>query len=186
VPSADEAFMSELRQTFGRLVYTHKVHEKEAERKVRQTFWLTWGNLTVITTVLATTLAMPLLRGTDARWLPVASAVIAFGFAAAQLSFQPQAEASEQRSAAKSFLNLRDDYLRLIADAQAGIRAEVLRARRDVLTGRLAELHSYAPQTSAAAYQRAQQALGASEELTFSDSELNRMLPKELRGDSKD
>lgn len=174
--------LSNLRQDYGRLVYTHKTHEKEAERKVAQSLWLTWLNLIVVTATLASTLAMPLLRDTWAQWVPVASAVIAFGFGTAQLSFQPQREAAEHRAAAKAFLNLRDDFARLIADAHATPGAADLRGRRDILTARLAELYAYAPQTSHAAYKRAREALAGKEELVFSEDELNRMLPKELRG----
>jgi hypothetical protein len=181
VTSASDAFMSEVRQTYGRVVYTHKTHEKEAERKITQSHWLTRTNLVVISVTLAATLAMPLLKNTWAQWIPVGSAVIAFGFAIAQLSFQPQREAAEQRNAAKSFLNLRDDFGRLIADAQGQVNIDPLRARYDVLTARLAELYAYAPQTSAAAYQKARQALTGDEEVIFTDDELNRMLPRELR-----
>ncbi|OBJ08636.1 hypothetical protein A5624_19930 [Mycobacterium sp. 1482292.6] len=173
--------MSDVRQTYGRLVYTHKTHEKEAERKVTQNLWLTWTNLVVIAVTLAATLAMPVLKNTWAQWIPVGSAVIAFGFATAQLSFQPQREAAEQRNAAKSFLNLRDDFGRLIADAQENADTNTVRARYDVLTARLAELYAYAPQTSGRAYQHARDALAGDEELVFTDVELNRMLPQELR-----
>jgi hypothetical protein len=183
----DGALMSEVRQTYGRLVHTQKTHEKEAERKVRQTWWLTAGNLIVITVTLGATLAGLLTNSRSAQWISIASAVIAFGFAVVLLSFQPQREAAEQRNAAKSFLTLRDDYARLIADATvAADTGHQVRARRDVLAARLAELHTHAPQTSHRSYKKAAAALDASEELTFSQEELDRLLPAELRGRSVD
>ncbi|WP_460358251.1 SLATT domain-containing protein [Mycobacterium sp. ZZG] len=133
VTSEGDATVSNLSQDYGRLVYTHKTHEKEAERKIRQSLWLTWANLIVVSTTLAATIAMPLLEDTWAQWVPVASAVIAFGFGTAQLSFQPQREAAEHRSAAKAFLNLRDDFARLIADWRENPNAPELRSRRDGL-----------------------------------------------------
>lgn len=181
----DGALMSQLRQTYGRLVHTQKTHEKEAERKVRQTWWLTAANLIVITVTLAATLAGLLTNSRSAQWISMASVVIAFGFAVVLLSFQPQREAAEQRNAAKSFLTLRDDYARLIADATvAADTGHQVRARRDVLAARLAELHTHAPQASHRSYKKAAAALNASEELTFSQEELDRLLPAELRGRS--
>lgn len=180
--SADDALMSEVRQTYGRVVHRQKTHEKEAERKVRQTWCLTAGNLIVITVTLAATLAVALTNSRSAQWTSMVSAVIAFGFAAVLLSFQPQREAAEQRNAAKSFLTLRDDYARLIADAMvAAETGHQVRARRDVLAARLAELQTHAPQTSHRSYQKAAAALNASEEPTFSQEELDRLLPAELR-----
>lgn len=179
--ASDDAILSNMEQDFGRLVYTHKTHEKEAERKVAQGLWLTWANLIVVTVTLATTLAQPLLRGTWAQWIPVASAVLAFGFGTAQISFQPQREAAEHRSAAKAFLNLRDDFMRWLADRKVNPDAPGLPARRDVLAARLSELYAYAPQTSHAAYEWARNALNGSEGLVFTQEELDRMLPEELR-----
>lgn len=180
--SGHDPVLSNLSQDYGRLVYTHKAHEKEAERKARQSLCLTWVNLIVVTVTLASTLAMPLLKETWAQWIPVVSAALAFGFGTAQLSFQPQRESIEHRSAAKAFLNLRDEFARLIADGQVSPDAPDLRPRRDVLVARLAELYAYAPQTSSAAYKKARNALTGNEELIFSEEELDRMLPKELRG----
>ena len=47
--SEGNAVLAEVRQTFGRVAVTHKTHEKEAERKVKQNLALTWTNLAVIT-----------------------------------------------------------------------------------------------------------------------------------------
>ncbi|WP_460358989.1 hypothetical protein [Mycobacterium sp. ZZG] len=47
------------------------------------------------------------------------------------------------------------------------------------MTARLAELYSYAPQTSPAAYKKAKEALAGNEELVVNEDELSRMLPTE-------
>lgn len=182
--SEDNAVLAEIRQTFGRVAVTHKTHEKEAERKVRQNLALTWTNLTVITLTLGATLAVPLTEGLAAEIVSICSATVAFGFACVQLSFQPQRSAEEHRTCAKEFLGIRDQYLALIADqSDEAISLDELRAKRQMLSVRLNELFAHAPQTSASSYKKAEKALGSSESLTFSDKEIDRMLPRELRHD---
>ena len=53
-----------------------------------------------------------------------------------------------------------------------------------MLSVRLNELFAHAPQTSATSYKKAEKALGTNEALTFSDKEIDRMLPRELRYDT--
>ena len=177
--------LAEIRQTFGRVVITHKTHEKEVERKARQSLLLTWTNLLVITITLGATLAAPLTEGNTAQLASIISATVAFGFGCVQLSFQPQRSAEEHRSCAKELLGIRDQYSALIADQRAGIiTAEQLLMRRELLGIRLAELFAHAPQTSPKSYQKAEKALGGNEGLTFTDVEIDNMLPRELRNDT--
>src|SRR5690606_9371824 len=70
--------------------------------------------------------------------------------AAFQLSFEPAVGATKHRLAAKAQLALRNDYRRLLADAQAdGLTLTVFRQRRDALARKLGHLDDTAPQTSA-------------------------------------
>jgi hypothetical protein len=160
---------------------TQKTHEKDAEQKVRQNLSLTWANVIVLSVTLAATLAAPLTKGTVAQVVSIISVVIAFAFAIAQLSFQPQRDAAEHRNSAKAFLAIRDEFGRLIADAMCSVPLDGLRARRDVLSDRLTELYARAPQTSPSAYRKACEVLAKNEQLAFSKQELNRMLPRQLR-----
>ena len=99
-------------------------------------------------------------------------------FAAVQLSFDPAKESAAHRTAAKSYLEIRNGLARLIADTEAspGV-SSVLRTRRDDLA-RLAQMvDEHAPQMSSAAYKRARAALKSDEELTFARAELDALLP---------
>lgn len=59
--------------------------------------------------------------------------------------------------------------------------AEDVRKRRDELQARLVEIYETAPRTSDAAYKDAGEGLKAREELTFSDAEIDAILPATLR-----
>jgi Pyruvate/2-oxoacid:ferredoxin oxidoreductase gamma subunit len=175
--SVPEPVMKEAKETFGRVAYTHKTHEKEAELKETAGRRIKVTNVAVLGFTAAAALAAPLIQSTAAAWLAVSSALVALVFAAFQLSFDPAADATRQRLAAKSYLALRNDYRRLIADVQAdGLTQSALRDRRDALARELDHLERIAPPTSPRAYEAARTALRGTEELTFTDDEYRHLL----------
>ncbi|MNJ80229.1 hypothetical protein D3C77_785280 [compost metagenome] len=56
-----------------------------------------------------------------------------------------------------------------------------MREERDRINAELEDIYKAAPRTNGKSYAAAQKALKDAEELFFSDEELNRMLPKQLR-----
>lgn len=178
--SVPEPVFKEATETFGRVAYTHKTHEKQAELKETAARSIKVLNLAVIGLTATAALAAPLVQSTAAAWLAVLSALVALLFAAFQLSFDPAADATRQRLAAKSYLALRNDYRRLIADAQAGdLIPAAFRDRRDALARELDHLDRTAPQTSPRSYEMARAALQGTEELTFTDNEYRHLLAPE-------
>lgn len=175
--SVPEPLLEEIKETFGRVAYTHKTHEKEAEWREITGRQIRIANVAVIGVTAAAALVAPLLQSTAAAWPAVSSALVALVFAAFQLTVDPAADATRQRLAAKSYLTLRNDYRRLIADVQAGgVVQSVLRSRRDLLARELDHLERVAPPTTARAYRTARSALQSSEELTFTDDEYRHLL----------
>lgn len=175
--SASEPLIAEVKEAFGRVAYTHKTHEKDAERCDRSARRIKILSVAIIGITAGAALAAPLLDSRPAAWVAAASAIIGLVFAAYQLAFDPSAEASRHRLAAKSFLTVRDQYRRLLTDAQAGdVSPKILRERRDQLARELDHLHRTAHQTSPKAYKNARAALRGSEELTFSDTEYRHLL----------
>ena len=58
---------------------------------------------------------------------------------------------------------------------------EAIQQERDVLMQDLHSVYSSAPRTTYEAYKKAQQALKYSEDMTFSDEEIDAFLPSELK-----
>lgn len=91
-------------------------------------------------------------------------------------------EQSQKHSEVASKLwGVREALLSLLVDMKDGRPIQEIRTGRDQLNNLLEEIYKAAPRTNSAAYHDAQKALKASEELFFSDEELDRMLPKQLR-----
>lgn len=175
--SVHEPLVNEVKETFGRVAYTHKTHEKDAELAERDARRLKVGNVVVIAVTASAALIAPSINSTAAAWVAVVASITGLVFAVYQLSFDPSSDATRHRLAAKSYLELRNRYRRLLADVQSGdVYSAALRERRDSLARELDHLDRTAPQTSSAAYERARAALRGTEELTFSDDEYRHLL----------
>ena len=90
--------------------------------------------------------------------------------------------AQEHRQAASHIWLVRERYEALIADLTGGLRTLCeIRDMRDQLIEELHEIYSKSPPTNSQAYVRAQKALKIDEEMTFSDKEIDLLLPDGLR-----
>ncbi|WP_370053431.1 SLATT domain-containing protein [Leifsonia sp. EB41] len=171
-----------IREAYGRLVYTHKVHEKERERLSGFSIIARWVNIVLSALTFG---GIILILGTDDLAWKIASAALAVltaGFAIFQLSFDPAKSAEAHRTAAKRFLELRNLYELLIADmVSKDTSSQELRHRRDRLSATASEVYRSAPDTSSTAYKRAKKALGVGEEMTFAEKEIDQFLPEALR-----
>lgn len=170
-----------IREAFGRIVYTHKTHEKERERLTAYGVVAKWVNIVLCGLTFS---GIFVTVGTqEVGWL-VASLILSAlsaGFAVFQVSFEPLKAAEAHRAAAKTFLSLRNRYELLIADiADQTLTDDETLARRDSLASESNEAFALAPDTSSRSYRKAQQALKINEDLTFSDDEINAFLPPAL------
>lgn len=168
--SVSEDALDQVRKAFGRVAYTHKVHEKDAERLRQAANLLKLANVIVVGIGATTAIIAPLLEQGWAAWAAAASAVTALAFAVYQLSFDPVGDAHRHSIAAKSYLALRNQYETLLVDAP-GLDSVTFGARRDHLILAHDQLDRTAPPTTARAYRKAREALRGSESLDFSDEE---------------
>lgn len=175
-------FLAVVRELYGRLVWTHKTHEKDREiwsRRVRLTRWINVV-LIGITSILA-------ILGAISNNQIVLIITSIFGtastaFVVYQLSFNPEKNESEHRMTAKRLLYLRDKYLILIQEAMVErIPIEELQNKLESLHREASIIYEYAPDSSPEAYQAAGDALKTKEEITFTRGEIDMLLPEDLR-----
>jgi len=169
-----------VRESFGRVVYSHKTHEKAREIASYRVTFVKVTNI-VLTTLTSATLISTLI--TSQRPLLYVSSVLSFltlAFVLVQLSFDPAADAERHRATAKELWYVRERYINLLADYKASPASVDLPKRRDELIEALKKIYALAPNTSSGAYAAAQKALKVNEDLTFSDDEINAFLPDSL------
>ncbi|WFR72477.1 SLATT domain-containing protein [Prescottella defluvii] len=170
-----------IRETFGRVVYTHKTHEKDREIAAQRSVRMKWINIALTALTFGGIVTVAAVDETAFVIASVVLATLTLAFTIFQLSFDPAQDAARHRAAAKSLLSVRDRYVNLIADAMAGMPAADLRTRRDELQQELDDLYQHAPDTTWRAYDRARTALKDNEEFTFSADEIDLFLPEGLR-----
>jgi hypothetical protein len=169
-----------IRESFGRVVYSHKTHEKARELATRNAQIVKWLNI-VLTAVTSTSIVTTIF--TNAHALLYVSSILStltLAFVIFQLSFDPANEAERHRTTAKALWYVREKYVHLLADIAANPDAVNIPARRDELIEELKKIYEFAPDTSGRAYKAAQKALKISEDMTLSNDEINKFLPDSL------
>ena len=184
VPSSPEldALEAQIRECFGRVIYTHKTHSKMADRAAGRLKWL---KLIQIGLSSLTASGAVSIVFSDQFGLKLATAGISLatvGLTAYMKGFDPGAVAQKHRDTAEDIWPIRESYLSLLTDLRGGDGPMAsLRERRDGLQASLAAIYRGAPHTDGKAYSDAQKALQQNEEYTFSDSEIDAFLPAALR-----
>jgi hypothetical protein len=172
----------QIRQLFGRMIYTHKTHEKERERLSMLATRSKWLNIALGALTLG---GVASALGTSSFISLIASTILAtatVGYAFVQLSFDPLRDANQHRAAAKQLLAIRDNYESLLIDMMSGaVTDDEARTRRDELAALSQDAYRLAPDTSPRVYATAQESLQQSEDMTFSSEEIDAFLPEALR-----
>lgn len=179
--SSSNALEGQLREMYGRAAYTHKTHQKMADNYVAR-----YKRIKVAEIALSASTASSLLL-TIFGDKPIGTIIgavlstILLGFTLyfKEASLGEQAQLHTEVGA--KLWGAREALLSLLVDLQDGRPVDEVRQERDRLNAALEGIYKAAPRTDAKAYGAAQQALKEAEELFFTDEELNKMLPKQLR-----
>lgn len=173
---------SQIREIYGRVIYTHKTHEKCADILKSRSDCLKL--IEVILSALTTTSILSVLFGSSITFEIIAavfSSVLLFLTLYAK-DFDLLAIAEKHKQSALEILAIRESYLSLLVDIKIGNRPiDELQANRDLLSIELINTYRGAPKTISKAYKIASKALQENEEFTFSDAEIDKLLPISLR-----
>ena len=175
---------AQIRESFGRVVYSHKAHEKCADDIL---FWYSirrWIQ-TALAAIASTGFITILFGGVNnyysAVWGGAAAVTLAFLNAYMQ-GRNAEQEAQKHTSVASKLWLVRESYLSLINDLQSRtVSLEEAKDQRSALQEQLAAIYEDAPRTNSKFYRQAQVGLKKNEELTFSDEEIDAFLPAKLR-----
>ena len=170
----------QIRECYGRVVYSHKTHEKMADRCAQRMLQYKMGQLLV--TALTSSGAIGVVVFDD-FCLKVATALVSclsFFISTYLKNFDPGGTAQKHRDTASKLWGIRESYLSLLTDLKS-LPIEAVRERRDHLQDQLESIYASSPQTDGKAYSEAQSALKHNEELTFDPKEIDCFLPPSHR-----
>jgi ElaB/YqjD/DUF883 family membrane-anchored ribosome-binding protein len=171
----------QLREMYARAAYTHKTHEKMADRYIARYKRIKTAEI-FLSAVTTSSLLLAVLG--DSHPYTLVGAVLSTVLLGFTLYFKEASlgeQAQKHTIVASKLWGVREALLSLLVDMKDGRSVDEIRSVRDRLNASLEDIYKAAPRTNSKAYSDAQKALKHSEELFFTDDELDRMLPKELR-----
>lgn len=172
-----------LRECFGRVVYSHKTHEKCTdllhERLANIKIWQ------IVLSALTSAGFVGAVLGDHKE----ASAIVGLILSTILLVLNSYMKnydlgelAQKHKQAANDLWIIREKYLSLLVDLVMNkTPIEELTSQRDALLKELHSVYVGAPSTNFDAYKKAQKALQKWEDLTFKDGEIDAFLPSELK-----
>lgn len=176
----------QLRECYGRVVYSHKTHEKCADILLERQGRIKLAQIIISAIVTGGIVSTFFDEGKAGA---VISAVLSTGLLALNAytkDYDIGEIAQKHRQAGAELWIVREKYLSLLTDIRSGdVSLEAIRARRDALLDELHAVYVGAPSTNFKAYSRAQESLKKLEDMTFSDEEIDAFLPRELKRVSK-
>lgn len=185
---------SQIRNSYGNVFWTHKIHEKDAD------IYRCWNNWIKIAQIVLSAISttgiifilfgvsqnMPLRDGQYdcVRW----AALISSGISALLVIANSLAKgydlgelSASHGATALKLLDLREEYLSLLYDIKAkSINVEEIQERRDELKERTLSVYANAPRTTSRGYGKASKAI-ENREPFFSKESLNKILPQNLQ-----
>ena len=181
-PESRRVLEGQLRECYGRVVYTHKTHEECADILLARfsTIKLAQIVLSVLTTggFIATFFG----SGDVGAAIGVVLSTMLLCLNAYTKDYDLGELAQKHKQAANEIWLIREQYLSLLADLAMGQKPlETIQTERDRLLNALHSVYGGSPSTTPAAYRKAQEALKREEDMTFSDEEIDAFLPKELK-----
>lgn len=181
-PNSRSIFEGQIRECFGRVVYSHKTHEKCADIQLDRLKKIKIAQIVLSAFTTAGFLTVVFGSGKIGAGAGIVVSTILLVLNAYVKDYDLGELAQKHRQSANDLWIIREKYITLITDIRMGERPiEGLQKERDELLEKLHSVYSRAPSTTNQAYKQAQEALQHLEDLTFCDSEIDAFLPKELK-----
>ena len=172
----------QLRECYGRVVYSHKTHEKCADILLSRLSTIKLWQIILSSMTTASFISAFFGTGAVGAAFGVVISTTLLVLNAYTKDYDLGELAQKHRQSAADLWFIREKHLSLLTDLRVGDESiESIRSRRDALLKELHGVYSGAPSTTVRAYTEAQKALQQWEEMTFSDEEIDKLLPRELQ-----
>ena len=181
-PQSRSILEGQLRECYGRVVYSHKTHEKCADILLSRLARIKLWQIILSAITAAGFLGAIFGAGQIGAALGIIVSTALLVLNSYTKNYDLGELAQKHKQAANDLWIVRENYLSLLVDlAMREKPLEALQKQRDELLEQLHTVYSGAPSTTFQAYKKAQQALKQLEEMTFTDAEIDEFLPKELK-----
>lgn len=175
---------SQIREAYGRIVYTETCHNKIVQRLLSKNNALkVWQIvLSALTTGSFIATILPFKEITTP--LGAFFSLLLLILNAYTKNFDLVETAQAHQKAADALWKIREEYVSLLTDFELLDASEIME-KRDDLQNRTGDIYAQSPKTDAKSYKQAQKALKTEEEQTFSEKEIDVMLPNSIRRENR-
>jgi hypothetical protein len=181
-PETRKVLEGQLRECYGRVVYSHKTHEKCSDILLSRLSTIKLWQIILSALTTGGFISTFLGAGEIGAGIGVVISTLLLILNAYTKNYDLGELAQKHKQAANEIWFLREKYLSLLTDLAMGEKPiEKLQVERDALLESLHSVYSGSPSTTFEAYKKAQDALQTKEDMTFSDEEIDALLPKELK-----
>lgn len=171
---------SQIREAYGRVVYTETCHYKKIDRLRNLDSNIKLGQ--IILSAIATT-GFFVTIFSDEKIGSIIGAIfslILLILNSYAKNFNLGEISQDHKVAADALWKIREEYVSLLTDFEI-LTVEEIMDKRNELQERTAAVYSTSPPTDSKSYMAAQKALKTEEEQTFSEHEIDVMLPNSIR-----
>lgn len=182
IAQAQRILEGQIRECYGRVVYSHKTHEKCADILLSRLSTIKLLQLVLSAAITGGLISTFLGTGQIGTGVSVVLSAVLLGLNAYTKDYDLGEIAQKHKHAAGEIWLIRETYLSLLIDLKLNAEPQAnIRNRRDSLMNELHQIYIGSPSTNFLAYKKAQKALQAQEEMTFSEQEIDAFLPDELK-----
>lgn len=171
---------SQIREAYGKVVYTQTCHNKIMDRKLCCNDYLKISQIILSAITSSGILVYLFNQNWCANAIGAVASVILLALNTYSKNFNPVEVAQEHKVAADLLWKIREEYVSLLTDFEI-LSVEQIIEKRDELQERCSTIYSQYPGTDKKSYRKAQKALKVEQEQSFSESEIDVMLPDAVR-----
>jgi len=175
---------SQIREAYGRVVYTFTCHNKIVQRLLKRNSHIKIWQIVLSASATGGFLTTVFYSEVIASYIGAIISVALLVLNAYTKDFDLSGKAESHQKAADQLWIIREEYVSLLTDFDFLEASEII-SRRDDLQSRTAEIYNQSPRTDAKSYLEAQKALKTEEEQTFSEKEIDVMLPNSIRRENR-
>ena len=175
---------SQIREAYGRVTYTQTCHDKRINRllgineniKIAQIILSAMTTGSFLVTIISNEKVSAIVGGILSLVLLILNTYIK--------NFNLTEISQKHQKASDLLWKIREEYVSLLTDFEI-LEMDEIMSKRDELQNRTAEVYTNSPRTDSKSYAAAQKALKTDEEQTFSEKEIDVMLPNSIRRENR-
>jgi SMODS and SLOG-associating 2TM effector domain family 4 len=185
-PQSRSILEGQLRECYGRVVYSHKTHEKCADILLFRLAVIRTSQIVLSALTTAGFIGAALGKSEVSTILGLVVSTVLLALNAFTKDNDYGALAQKHRKTGNDLWLIRERFCSLLVDvAMKEKPLELLQQQRDELIEQLHAVYNAAPSTTSKAYKKAQEALQKHEDMTFSDAEIDAFSPRDLKRSSR-